>query len=178
MELFQSLTTEAKRQNLRCALIGGLAVNLYGHSRDTADLDLLVLSDARSEWLKFFSDLGYTVYHDGGVFIQLAPPVNGAWPVDLMLVNSITFTAIMSAATEKEIYGHQMLVPSLEHLLALKIHALKHSHVGRFMKDFMDVENLIRANDLNVRGEKCRELFLKYGSVELYEKVIRACEQS
>ena len=177
MELFESLNVEAKRRNLRCVVIGGLAVNLYGHSRDTGDLDLLVLADARQEWLRLFQELGYSIYQDGGVFIQLSPPAQGAWPVDLMLVRSATFTMIVTDAVEKDIYGYRMSIPSLEHLLALKIHALSHSHVGRFMKDFMDVENLIRVNGLNVRDEKFRRLFDKYGSVELYEKVIRACEQ-
>ena len=93
-----------------------------------------------------------------------------------MLVNSHTFTVIMMAAVEMDIYGHRMLVPSLEHLIALKVHALKHSHIGRFMKDFQDVENLIRVNGLDLRSENIRQLFLKYGNVELYEKVIRACE--
>jgi len=176
MGLFKALNETAKRQNLRFAVIGGLAVNLYGHSRDTADLDLLVLADARSEWLKIFDDLGYTVYQDGGVFVQLTPPQAGAWPVDLMLVNSHTFTMIMTDAVEKDIYGERMQIPSLEHLLALKIHALKNTHPERFMKDFMDVENLIRVNGVVVRSENCRALFLKYGNIELYEKVIRACE--
>jgi predicted nucleotidyltransferase len=176
MGLFDHLNDDAKQRNLRFVVIGGLAVNLYGHSRDTADLDLLVLSEARGEWLKYFLALGYTIYHDGGAFIQLAPPEKGAWPVDLMLVNSHTFTLIMMAAVEMDIYGHRMLVPSLEHLIALKVHALKHTHVDRFMKDFTDIENLIRANNLDVRSENIRQLFLKYGSVELYEKIIRACE--
>jgi len=177
MELFESLNTEAKRRNLRCVVIGGLAVNLYGHSRETGDLDLLVLADARQEWLQFFTGLGYSIYQDGGVFIQLTPPVDGAWPVDLMLVQSTTFTMIMTDAVETDLYGYRMLIPSLEHLLALKIHALNHSHVGRFMKDFMDVEHLIRANSLDARSERIRQLFQKHGSVELHEKVIRACEQ-
>ena len=174
MGFFQTIRDEAQKRNLRFLVIGGLAVNLHGHSRDTGDLDLLVLKETRPAWLEIFGGLGYTVYRDAGIFLQLTPPKEGAWPVDLMFVNSGTFTPMMQAALEEDIYGARLLIPSLDHLLALKIHAMKNGHVGRFMKDFMDVENLIRIHKVDVRSEKCRLLFLKYGDAELYEKIIRA----
>lgn len=174
MGFFQTLRDESQKRNLQFLVIGGLAVNLHGHPRDTADLDLLVLKETRPLWLDLFSGLGYTIYRDGGVFIQLDPPEKGAWPVDLMLVNSETFTQMMLASLEEDVYGAVLRIPSLDHLLALKVHALKNSHVGRFMKDFMDVENLIRIRKLNIQSEEYRVLFLKYGDAELYEKVIRA----
>jgi hypothetical protein len=44
----------------------------------------------------------------------------------------------------------------------------------QFLKDFLDVENLIRVNKVDIGSEKVRELFLKYGSVDLYEKLSQA----
>ena len=41
-------------------------------------------------------------------------------------------------------------VVSLEHLLALKCHAIKHGHPGRVEKDVDDVLGLVRANLLDV----------------------------
>jgi len=49
---------------------------------------------------------------------------------------------------------------------------LKHSHLGRYLKDFLDVENLVRVNKVDLRSDKIRQLFVKYGTMELYEKVI------
>jgi len=174
MGFFQTVRDEAQKRNLQFLVIGGLAVNLHGHSRDTADLDLLVFKETRSLWLELFAQLGYTIYHDGGVFIQLNPPEQGAWPVDLMLVNGETFTQMMQASLEEDIFGALLRIPRLDHLLALKVHALKNGHAGRFMKDFMDVENLVRIRKLNIQSAEYRVLFLKYGDAELYEKVIRA----
>jgi predicted nucleotidyltransferase len=76
---------------------------------------------------------------------------------------------------EVEMYGARLLIPALEHLIALKLHALKNSHAGRFLKDFLDVENLVRVNNIDLRSETVRGLFLKYGNAELYEKISRAC---
>ena len=40
--------------------------------------------------------------------------------------------------------------------------------------DFLDVENLVRINKLDLKSESVRQLFLKYGTVELYDKLSRS----
>jgi len=35
------------------------------------------------------------------------------------------------------------------------------------------VENLVRIHALDVRSEKWKQLFLKYGTLEIYEKISR-----
>lgn len=174
MKFFETIDTETRKRNLRFLVIGGLAVNLYGYSRDTADLDLLICVPDRAEWLGLFFELGYTIHHDAGTFIQLLPPKQGAWPVDLMLVQPGTFAMIFAAGQEEDLYGTRSRIPSLEHLIALKLHALKHGRLDRFLKDFLDVENLMLINRLDIKSESIRQLFAKYGTVELYDKVSRS----
>jgi hypothetical protein len=67
----------------------------------------------------------------------------------------------------------KLRIPALEHLLALKLHALKHGHIGRYSKDLLDVEALVRVNSLDMNSEKMRHLFLKYGSLKIYEQISR-----
>ena len=174
MKLFETIDAEARKRNLQFLVIGGLAINQYGYSRDTADLDIFICQDDRAGWLEFFSEFRYTIFQDGGNFIQLSPPEQNAWPVDLMLVQEKTFRPMFAASRETDLYGIRMRIPSLEHLIALKLHALKNTQMHRFLKDFLDVENLIRINGLDVKSENVRQLFLKYGTVELYEKVSRS----
>lgn len=175
MGFFELLKTEAEKRRLEFLVIGGFAVNFYGYSRDTADVDILVLRDASPAWIALFAGLGYTVLRDAGTFIQFAPPRQGDWPVDLMLVRQESFVPMLSESHEAEMYGVQVRIPRLEHLIALKLHALKHTRVHRFLKDFQDVEGLVRVNHLDLQSEKIRQLFLKYGTLDLYEKVVRAC---
>ncbi|MEO5803979.1 MAG: nucleotidyltransferase [Verrucomicrobiota bacterium] len=175
MGLFQTINLEARNRGLNFLVIGGLAVNFHAYSRETADLDILICRDSRDAWLQLFSELGYTIDQEKGGFIQFLSPNQEAWPIDLMLVNETTFASMFDNAKEVEMFGEKLLIPSLEHLIALKLHALKHSHAGRFMKDFLDVENLVRANKVDLRSNNIRDLFLKYGTLELYEKVSRAC---
>ncbi len=173
MNLFQRINFEAGNRQLKFLVIGGLAVNIHAYPRDTADLDLLVCQDARASWLELFLQLDYTVDQDANAFIQFAPPQQEAWPVDLMLVRPATFDPIFQSGIPVDMYGVKLLIPTLEHLITLKLHALKHSHAGRFMKDFLDVENMVRKNKLDLRSDNIRQLFLKYGSMELYEKISR-----
>jgi predicted nucleotidyltransferase len=173
MSLFQDIAAGAQQRKLEFLVIGGLAVVFHGYSRDTADLDLLIREDGRAVWLDFLKGLGYVAFRDAGCFVQLSPPREGAWPVDLMLVKDSTFGPMLSAGLEVEMYGARVKVPALEHLLALKLHALKHSHMGRYAKDLLDVEGLVRANGLDLGTEKMRQLFLKYGTLSVYEQISR-----
>jgi predicted nucleotidyltransferase len=108
-----------------------------------------------------------------GNFIQYEAPDKNAWPVDLMLVQEKTFDPILEASLDAEFFGVKTKVPLLEHLIALKLHALKNTRMHRFLKDFLDVENLIRINKLDVKSNKVRDLFDKYGTQDLYEKISR-----
>jgi len=94
--------------------------------------------------------------------------------VDLMLVQEKTFAPILEASLEAEFFGVKTRVPRLEHLIALKLHALKNTRMHRFLKDFLDVENLIRINKLDLGSKKVRDLFERYGTQDLYEKISRS----
>ena len=51
----------------------------------------------------------------------------------------------------------------------------KHSQPHRFFKDFQDLEGLLVVNHLDPNTEKIRQLFIKYGTLDLHEKIVRAC---
>jgi hypothetical protein len=174
VNLFATIHEKAREKNLRFLIIGGLAINHYGYSRETSDLDLFISNNDRTSWQNLLAGLGYSNYNDGGSFIQYEPPVNTAWPVDLMLVREETFSEIFGASHESNLYGEKNRVPTLEHLLALKLHSLKNTRAHRFLKDFLDVENLIQINRLDIKSPNIRELFTKYGTDDLYEKISRS----
>ena len=174
MGLFQDINSQARQRNLDFLVIGGLAVIFHGYSRDTADLDLFIRKNDRQKWMNLLLALGYSVQTDKDAFVQLSPAKQGAWPVDLMLVQDATFDPIFASGVEVEMYDTKVKIPGLEHLLALKLHALKHGHIGRYSKDFLDVEGMVRANKLDLNSENIRRIFLKYGTVKIYEQISRS----
>ena len=51
------------------------------------------------------------------------------------------------------------------------INAIKHGHQGRVMKDMDDVLHLVEINRLDLTEPTIRDLILKHGTPELYEKL-------
>jgi predicted nucleotidyltransferase len=177
MNIFQTIAEAARQRDLKYVVIGGIAVAEHGHARLTADFDLLVPRQGRQSWHDLLVAVGYQLAQDRETFRQYAARETGGWPVDLMLVNEPTFQAIWEASKPADVQGARLPLVSLEHLLALKLHALKHSHLGRFLKDFDDVIHLVGANRIDLRSPAIRDLFLKYANADLHEKICRACAQ-
>jgi hypothetical protein len=76
--------------------------------------------------------------------------------------------------SKTELGGVEVLVSSLAHLLALKLHVLKQD-LPLCTPGALDVIiNLVSINALDLREEHWRELFEKYGSPELYRRVRQA----
>ena len=100
------------------------------------------------EWHALLTGLGYKLDNEHTVFRQYALREGVGWPVALMLVNEKTFEGIAEGAKLVAIQGAHLYIASVEHLIALKLHALKHSRLSRFFKDLDDVVNLIAATTL------------------------------
>lgn len=177
MPTFASLAEEAARSGLQFLVIGGHAVAHHHYPRTTEDTDILVCSDDREEWLRLAEGCGLTLFHDGGNFLQFTPPEPTGWRLDLMLVNASTFAKMVDASETDTLEGQTVKLPSLDHLLALKLHALKNARGIRVLKDMDDVANLITNNRIDVRSTTFRELVLKYGTAELYEKLSSLCTE-
>ena len=94
-----------------------------------------------------------------------------------MALHEDTFSKLRAEAVPAPSTIPGVWVVSLMHLLALKCHAIKHGHAGRIVKDVEDVIRLIQNNRLDPDAQTVRELLLKHGTEELYEKVRRACRR-
>ena len=135
---------------------------------------MLIAKEDRPLWESLVQQLGYSVFHDGGTFLQLSPANGAGWELDLMLVSRQTLEKMLAEAQVSDNGGAPVLIPSLAHLLALKIHALKHGQGARALKDLNDVLELVSANHLDVRADSFRALFEKHGDMTLYERVLQA----
>jgi len=154
-------------------VVGGHAVIAHGHARFTYDLDLLVRRSQRDAWVRKVESLGYTVFREHATFVQMSAS-GGGTELDLMLVADETFAGLWAAAEAKLLGGIEVKMPSLKHLIALKLHALKQGLAHRTVKDLDDVIMLVLKNALDIRAEQWRDWFLRYGTAELYERVLRA----
>lgn len=172
MNLFQWIHEASQTKGFSFLVIGGHAVNAHGYSRFTKDLDLLICKTDAEKWLSAIKAEGYVVRHDGGNFLQLSNIANDAAPLDLMLVSEATFSQMKEAAKTVQIENLPFLIPSLDHLLSLKLHALKYGPAHRGYKDLMDVLSLVDVNHIDVQSGKFRLLCDKYGDAKIYERIL------
>lgn len=173
MNVLATIATLAAEKNLLFLLAGGHAVIAHGYPRTTFDLDLIVRRRDQKAWLELAQSLEYNLHHEGPTFLQFNPAKQPALPLDLMLVNDETMTKLLAQAVPAPPSAGGAKMVSLLHLLALKCHALKHGHPGRIVKDTDDVIRLIHANRLDVCDPTVREIFVKHGTPDLYEKIQR-----
>ena len=169
--VFHLLSSELGQERIPCVLVGGFAVNHYRVTRHTADVDLLITQEDFSKVLPLLKKAGYSATFKQDVFARLQNKDSRFMDVDFLFVDKNTLSAILKAGKEIAIAGKQFVVPSLEHLLALKFHAMKSNPKEREYRDLPDVVGLIQRNSVDFRAEKFRDLCLRYGSEKLYQKI-------
>lgn len=90
-----------------------------------------------------------------------------------MLVDDETFGKLYSDANLVDLGVVTVRVVSPQHLVTLKLHALKVYQEHRYAKDYNDVIQLLRHACPQLRNETLRELCVRYADAALYEKLSR-----
>jgi hypothetical protein len=163
----------AATRGLDFLVCGGHAVNAYQVIRKTGDLDLVVRERDVTEWRAHLVAFGYGVFHEDAAFLQLSPPTAAGWPIDLLVVDDATFDAMRCAARTFTFGAVACLIPSVEHLIAMKLHALRFSGESRMRKDGIDVVELADANGIDLLGERFHTLCDRFADDRIYERILQ-----
>lgn len=171
----QLLAQEARRRGVRFLLVGGYAVNAHGYTRKTYDIDLMIRHDDTAAWREIMKVVGYDCFHEQTAFLQFAAPDRPQ--IDLLRVNDHTFSQLLDKSQLRTIAGTEMSVPSLFHLIALKLHAAKDAPPHRRFKDLIDIFYLVDVNRVDVSTDEFRALCTKHGTPEIYADIVKAARQ-
>lgn len=171
-EVLKACAEEAK---LPFLVIGGYAVIAHGYQRTTADLDVLIRRRDLDAWINELAKMNYAPLHIHQTFARFKSST-GTIDLDVMLVNDDTFQKMSIEAKATEIEQIKVSVPSIEHLIALKLHALKQDLRHRRIGDADDIINLILRNGINLQESRWREIFEKHGTLEWYERIRKATQ--
>lgn len=172
--VFHLVADITRKQKVSICLIGGFAVNYYKVSRHTADVDFLITEEDFKEILDTLEKSGYKQDFIQKVFVRFKSNNLSLLDIDFMFVDKGTLDKIIESGKEITITKEKFIIPSLEHLIALKIHALKYNYKIRLLKDLPDIINLIRFNNVDIKSDKFRNLCLKYGDKEIYNKILES----
>lgn len=158
-----------ERENIRYAIIGGLAVHAWGRVRPTRDADFAVDAGAGEQVVRFAETLGFRTVYRGDAFSnhEHGDPVWGH--VDFMYLAGRTADAVFSGAAVKELIpGRAMRVASAEHLAMMKALAIKNfPHRGLYEGE--DIRILLQVP--GVDRAAVRDYFERHGLLELFDAI-------
>lgn len=170
-EVLHTFSAFFERESIRFAIIGGLALQAWGHSRFTRDVDMVVPRSARDRVVAFAESLGFETLHVSEGYSNHLHPDRDRGRVDFMYVDEATAEKLFASAVEKTIVGDQTApVPAPEHLLAMKAIAMKNAS-DRVMIDAPDVQFLLKLP--GVDRTAARDFFARHGLLELFDAIER-----
>jgi hypothetical protein len=170
--VFHLISDVVKQTKTSCVLVGGFAINYYKVTRQTVDVDFLITKNDFEKILILLEKEGYKQYYAHEVFTRLKSNKSYLMDIDFMFVSKETLNKIIKNGKRITIAGKKFIIPSLYHLIALKLHSIKYNPKLREFRDLPDIINLIKINHINVKNHKFKELCLKYGTQELYKKIL------
>jgi hypothetical protein len=174
ISVFHLISDLTHEEGVPCVLIGGFAINHYRVTRQTADVDFLITKEGFDKIVSLLEKAGYKKALMQENFAQLQSSRLSLLDVDFMFVDKETLRKIIKEGEKLKIVGQAFIVPSLYHLIALKLHSIKYNSKIRLTKDLPDIINLVRINKVNIKENKFKELCLKYGTQDIYDKILEA----
>ena len=169
-EILKLASHDLPAAGVNCLLIGGFAVNHYGYTRNTLDVDFMIVSDRVDDVRRILSGAGFgnvSVSETVAFFSKPGQP----WRVDFLRVDGATMRKLNAGAEAVILHGYPLRVPALRDLLAMKIFALSQSPARRTDKDLPDIAWLAVLNDLDAERDLlplCRQ----FGTEELCRKIV------
>ena len=168
--VFALVSDALRKTGARAILVGGFAVNCYNYSRQTADVDFLITEADFAKIFPLLEKEGYKKERAIDLFTRLRCDKEGFIDLDFLFTDKNTIENMRKDGKEADIAGKRFIVPSLNNLIAMKLHSLKNSFESR-KNDLLDILILVRANKVDAKSSDFKELCMKYGTEEIYKKI-------
>ncbi len=153
------------------AVAGGVALAAYGNPRLTIDLDIVTESGAQPDLVTGLEAAGYrTLYRSPGFSNHLHP--DAEWGrVDMIYVDAATSRQLFPATRlMRGPGGREIRVPRPEHLIAMKVQAIKNAP-ERTWQDLADIRLLLALPDVD--ADEARGYFSRAGLLDRWEELRR-----
>jgi Nucleotidyl transferase AbiEii toxin, Type IV TA system len=171
--IFKFLSSVFKRHDIQAVLVGGYALIANKVQRMTFDIDFLISQEACNKIEADIINAGYSPLNRQDAFVQFKSEKIGLRDIDFLIGDEHTIDLLIDQGKRVFIAGEPFIVPSPEHLIAMKLHSIAGNKM-RELKDFPDIVNLLAANSIDPLDEKIKSMFDKYALGDFYKRVITA----
>ncbi len=167
--IFDVVAGKLPAAGVECLLVGGFAVNYYGYTRNTLDVDWMIVAEQRDDVLAIMRREGFTnsAVHENVMFFQR--PGSG-WRVDFLQADADTMAHLLSRAKSVAVQGATVKVPALQDLIAMKLFSLAQNPERRTGKDLPDIVHLSVFNGLDLERD-IHPLATRYASETVFKIV-------
>jgi len=142
--VLETVTAFLEEKDFRYAVVGGVALAAYGLPRLTLDLDLVVETRAQDDLIQFLESLGYRTLHRSSGYSnhEHDDPTWGS--LDFIYVGEETSRELFASCRNLPgPRGLAMPVPRPEHLVAMKVTAMKNDP-SRTLQEMNDIRFLLK----------------------------------
>jgi hypothetical protein len=174
MNVFDLIGQAARTENVLCVLIGGFALHFYGVDRQTMDVDFLVSSEDFAKLEGHLTGGGYRLGEKSNIFARFIPSEKPKLMVDFLFAETKTVERIKADGKIVDISGRQFVVPSAQHMVALKLHAIRQNPARKAM-DLADITALIQHAPEALRRATIQTLCGTHGTPELFDEILSLC---
>ncbi len=160
-DILQLVSRRLPEAGVDYLLIGGFAVNYYGYTRNTLDVDFMVAADQLAAVRSVLAEAGFiNISIEENVVFFNRPDTTVR--VDFLRVDGATLKKLLANAIDADLYGARVKLPALKDLLAMKIFAFAQSGARRLGKDLPDIAFLAVLHHLDPEKD-IRPLCDKFG---------------
>jgi hypothetical protein len=160
------------REGIRYCVVGGLAVQAWGNSRFTNDVDISVARSDQQRVIAFAESAGYETLNITASFSNHLHSDRQLGRLDFLYPDDQTAARMFDAAVVRPVIGTVIApVASPEHLAMMKGMAMK-QNPGRALYEADDVRLLLALPGVDLA--LVRDYFAKIGMLELFDAIKKA----
>ena len=158
--VFKNILESFQKEKINFAIIGGFALQAYGMTRATQDIDLLVLIEDKEKVKKIMIGQGFELRHESKDVMNFFGIVPILGRVDFIIAHREYARDMLNKAVEKEILNGKFKVKviTIEDQIGCKVQSSTNDK-ERHQKDLLDIEWLIKSNYPNLNMNLVREYF-------------------
>jgi len=168
-DIFKLVAEKLPAAGVDCLLIGGFAVNRYGYTRNTLDIDFMIIGTFSGTVRRMMLAAGFMNIDERDNVLFCSRPEGGP-RVDFLTVNQETMQRLLINACEITMQRAKLRIPCLNDLIAMKIFSLTQDTARRLAKDLPDIAYLSVINDLDLEVD-LKPLCDRFGSPEVYKLI-------
>ena len=174
--VFEYIVKEFKEEEINFAIIGGLALQSYGITRTTQDIDFLILAENKEKIKELMIKGGFNLLYESNDILNFVGNKPSLGRVDFLLAQRKYTFAMLKRAQEKDFLNGKLKAKfiKIEDQIGLKIQSSSNDP-SRYYQDMADVENLIKNNVNTLDKELIREYFTLFNRETEFDKILDEC---